>query len=71
MLHGVFANFASFPGDHIAVFVMRDLAREEGHQNPREIAEAEFFTRDRLPPLTNPGTRAASGDLRCVPLLPH
>ena len=34
-LHGVFANFTSFPGDHIAVFVMRDWRRREGSSEAR------------------------------------
>jgi ADP-ribose pyrophosphatase YjhB (NUDIX family) len=58
MLHGVFANFASFPGDHIAVFVVRQFERQENHRRPGEIAEAAMFERGNLPALINAGTRA-------------
>jgi ADP-ribose pyrophosphatase YjhB (NUDIX family) len=57
-LHGVFANFASFPGDHIALFVVRDWQRWEGYLKPGEIAEAGMFERVRLPEQTDAGTRA-------------
>lgn len=56
-LHGVFANFANFPGDHIAVFVVRHWRRQDSHSVPREIAEWGLFRPDDLPPLTDIGTR--------------
>ncbi len=56
-LHGVFANFASFPGDHIALFVVRDWQRREGYLKRGEIAEAGMFERARLPEQTDAGTR--------------
>jgi ADP-ribose pyrophosphatase YjhB (NUDIX family) len=58
VLHGVFANFASFPGDHIAVFVVRQFERAEDYRRLGEIAEAAMFERGRLPELINPGTQA-------------
>jgi ADP-ribose pyrophosphatase YjhB (NUDIX family) len=58
LLHGVFANFASFPGDHIAVFVVRQFERAEDYRRRGEIAEAAMFERRKLPELINPGTRA-------------
>jgi ADP-ribose pyrophosphatase YjhB (NUDIX family) len=57
LLHGVFANFASFPGDHIALFVVRNWQRRDDHANQGEIAEAQLFGRDELPERTDPGTR--------------
>jgi ADP-ribose pyrophosphatase YjhB (NUDIX family) len=56
-LHGVFANFASFPGDHIAVFVVRQWRRREDYFDRGEIAEAGMFERRDLPELADPGTR--------------
>jgi ADP-ribose pyrophosphatase YjhB (NUDIX family) len=56
-LHGVFANFTSFPGDHIALFVVRDWQRREGYLKRGEIAEAGMFERARLPEQTDAGTR--------------
>jgi len=56
-LHGVFANFASFLGDHIALFVVRDWRRREGYLKRGEIAEAGMFERARLPDQTDAGTR--------------
>jgi hypothetical protein len=58
-LHGVFSNFASFPGDHIAVFVVRHWQRKNGEYcKLGEIAEARMFTRDELPEKIERGTRA-------------
>jgi hypothetical protein len=57
-LHGVFANFASFPGDHIAVFVVRQFERAEDYRRRGEIAEAAMFEWGKLPELINPGTRS-------------
>jgi ADP-ribose pyrophosphatase YjhB (NUDIX family) len=58
MLHGVFANFASFPGDHIAVFVVRRFEREVEYRRRGEIAEARLFERGDWPDAINAGTRA-------------
>ena len=55
-LLGVYTNFASFPGDHIAVFLARDWRRQDGHRSS-EIAEARLFARDDLPDAIDPGTR--------------
>lgn len=56
-LHGVFANFTNFPGDHIAVFVVRQWQRKENYRRPREIAESAMFAPDAPPDRTDPGTR--------------
>lgn len=55
-LHGVYANFESFPGDHIALFVVRRWRRNGGYCKPGEIAEADLFDRASLPEGTDPGT---------------
>ena len=57
-LHNVYANFASFPGDHIALFHVPRWERNGNYCRPREIAEAELFDRNALPDGTDPGTRA-------------
>jgi ADP-ribose pyrophosphatase YjhB (NUDIX family) len=57
LLHGVFANFASFPGDHIALFVARVWEQSEPELNNGEIAEVGLFARAALPADTDPGTR--------------
>jgi hypothetical protein len=56
-LHGVFANFTNFPGDHIAVFVVRQWQRKENYRVPREIAESAMFAADEPPAFTDTGTR--------------
>src|SRR5262245_38615490 len=48
-LHGVFANFTNFPGDHIAVFVVKDWERRGDYRKQGEIAEARMFAQDALP----------------------
>jgi ADP-ribose pyrophosphatase YjhB (NUDIX family) len=56
-LHGVFANFTNFPGDHIAVFVVRQWRQREDHRAPREIAEWALFKPEDPPAFTDSGTR--------------
>lgn len=56
-LFGVYAHFASFPGDHIALFVVRDWERSRIPGPTPEIAEHGFFAPDALPPETTAGTR--------------
>jgi ADP-ribose pyrophosphatase YjhB (NUDIX family) len=61
-LLGVYANFASFPGDHIAVFVARDWERHDYHKSS-EIAEARLFGRRELPEGIDAGTRARLAEI--------
>ena len=48
-LHGIFANFATFPGDHIAVFVCEAYERPVVPKATAEIVESRFFAPDALP----------------------
>ncbi|MFO1170886.1 MAG: NUDIX domain-containing protein [Hyphomicrobiaceae bacterium] len=48
-LHGVFANFATFPGDHIAVFVCESYDRPVTPKPTTEILESRFFPLGALP----------------------
>jgi ADP-ribose pyrophosphatase YjhB (NUDIX family) len=57
-LHGVFSNFGNFPGDHIAVFVVRHWQRRDDYRKRGEIAEASMFAFNELPTQIDPGTRA-------------
>jgi ADP-ribose pyrophosphatase YjhB (NUDIX family) len=57
MLHGVFSNNASFPGDHIAVYLVRQWARNGEYRAKGEIAETGMFAPDDVPVRTDPGTR--------------
>lgn len=56
VLHGLFLNDKQFPGDHVACFVLRTFS-ERGFKGNLEIAEAQFFAPDALPPDTTGGTR--------------
>lgn len=63
MLHGVFSNFGNFPGDHIAVFVVRNWLRPDDYRKRGEIAEARMFGWRELPEKTDPGTRARIAEI--------
>jgi hypothetical protein len=62
-LHGIFSNFASFQGDHIAVFVVRHWTRNEGYRKRGEIAEARMFAQGELPERIDAGTRARLAEI--------
>jgi len=57
VLHGMYSNGTNFPGDHIAVFLIREWTRREGYRQRGEIAEAEMFAAGDVPATTDPGTR--------------
>ena len=56
-LHGLFAHFKSFPGDHIALFVIDKWTRPVIPAPNREIVEQDFFPLDALPEGTGAGVR--------------
>ncbi|WP_324970659.1 NUDIX domain-containing protein [Methyloceanibacter sp.] len=62
-LHGVFSNNASFPGDHIAVFLVREFERRGNYVKRGEIAEAGMFALHDLPEQIDPGTRARIAEI--------
>jgi ADP-ribose pyrophosphatase YjhB (NUDIX family) len=62
-LHGIFSNFASFPGDHIAVFVVRHWQRRGDYRKRGEIAEARMFAFEDLPERIDRGTRARLAEI--------
>ncbi len=54
--HGFHSNHQSFPGDHVACFVLRDFTRDHWSPNA-EITAVAFCDPENLPPLTNAGSR--------------
>lgn len=56
-LLGIYSNEAVFPGDHVAVYVIRQWRQLRPMVPNREIAELGFFAIDALPDGTTDGTR--------------
>ena len=63
VLHGMFSNGTNFPGDHIAVFVVRHWTRGENYRRKGEIAEAGMFAPNDVPALIEQGTRARLAEI--------
>ena len=72
VLHGVFSNNANFPGDHIALYLIRDWTRNGEYRQLGEIAETGMFAADDVPARTDPGTRHRLAEIfRKAPLTAH
>jgi ADP-ribose pyrophosphatase YjhB (NUDIX family) len=56
-LHGMFSNNAIFPGDHIALYLVRDWTRNGDYRQKEEIAETGMFAVGSLPEALDQGTR--------------
>lgn len=56
LLFGLYSNHSSFPGDHVALYLVSSF-RAASWQPTAEIAEARFFGPAALPPDTTPGTQ--------------
>ncbi len=55
-LFGAYSHFDIFPGDHIALFLVRHWRRDVIPDPNAEIAECRFFALDALPEMLSPGT---------------
>jgi 8-oxo-dGTP pyrophosphatase MutT (NUDIX family) len=62
-LFGIYSNRAIFPGDHVALFLVREWTRERVPEPNTEIAETAFFAPDALPEGTTAGTRRRVDEL--------
>lgn len=57
-LFGLYANHHLFPGDHVALFVVRAWRQDTVPKPNTEIAEQAVFPWDALPDTISPPTRA-------------
>ena len=63
VLHGLYSNADNFPGDHIALFVVREWQQPQVPPPNVEIAEQGFFAVDDVPAGTDAGTQRRLAEL--------
>jgi 8-oxo-dGTP pyrophosphatase MutT (NUDIX family) len=56
VLHGIFSNEATFPGDFVCLYILRQF-RREAWKPDHEILEAKFFSVTQLPNDITDGSR--------------
>ena len=56
-LHGLFANFKAFPGDHVALFIVSNWLRRKIPAPNAEIRQQAFFSPDKIPDNTSDATK--------------
>lgn len=62
-LFGIYNNDQAFPGDHIALYVVRTWLMPAPPQPNNEIAEHSFFAPATLPDAIHPPTRARIAEI--------
>ncbi len=71
-LHGLFANFATLPSDHVALFVVTEWDRSSIPPPNHEIAESRFFARHEIPGDAARGTERRLAEIfDGAPMEPH
>lgn len=65
-LFGLYYNGDRFPGDHVALFVLRTWEQKRAFTANREIAEVRFFAPNILPDGTTRGTLRRIDELNGV-----
>jgi ADP-ribose pyrophosphatase YjhB (NUDIX family) len=64
-LFGLYANFAHFPSDHVALFVVREWRQTAVPDPGFEIVEQRLFPADALPDDASPATRRRIAEVLC------
>lgn len=62
-LFGIFSHHDQFPGDHIALYIIRNWRQPRVPPPSREIAEQGFFSPSRLPDGTHASTAARVNEI--------
>jgi len=62
-LFGLYSNEAVFPGDHVALYLVRAWRQARPLMPTREIADARFFAPDGLPAEATAGARRRVAEL--------